>query len=104
MVEPVVRLLIGRGHRVIRARQAGLASEADSVVGSYALVGDLVIVTFDPHFRASARRGGARCLHIQPPERTARNRLAEYHADVVRLFLEARERLVTLPIAGPPAG
>jgi hypothetical protein len=32
---------------VTRARVAGLATEADPIVAEYALVADLVIVTFD---------------------------------------------------------
>lgn len=101
MVDPVALLLIGRGHVVTRAREAGLATEDDAVVVDYALVDDLVIVTFDSDFRRSIRRRGARCLHIRPPERTARPRLAEHYPEVVRLFNE-RGRLVTLPRYGEP--
>ena len=102
MVEPVAWLLEGRGHRVIRAREAGLADELDPVVVDYALVDDLVIVTFDPDFRkAIRRRGEGRCLHIHTPERTARARLAAHYREVVRHFSE-RARLVTLPSLGPP--
>jgi predicted nuclease of predicted toxin-antitoxin system len=100
MVEPVALLLIGRGHRVIRARDAGLAAEEDVVLIDYALVDDLVIVTFDPDFRRAIRRRGGRCLHVRDPERTARARLAKYYREVIRLF-EGRARLVTLPSEGP---
>jgi predicted nuclease of predicted toxin-antitoxin system len=71
------------------------------VIIDYALVADLVIVTFDPHFRSSARRRGARCLHISPPERTARRRLANHFRAVMDLFWEGA-LLVTLPREGEP--
>jgi predicted nuclease of predicted toxin-antitoxin system len=103
MVEPVALLLEGRGHRVTRARDAGLASEDDPIVIDYALVDDLVVVTFDPDFRAAIRRRGeGRCLHIHAPERTARERVAEHYHEIVRLFEEERARIVTLPANGPP--
>jgi hypothetical protein len=74
MVEPVSRLLIGRGHVVIRARDAGLATEEDMILVEYSLVDGLVIVTFDPDLhRAVRRRGEGRCLRILAPERTARS-------------------------------
>jgi predicted nuclease of predicted toxin-antitoxin system len=101
MVEPVARLLTGRGHRVVRARDAGLADEEDWVVVEYALIDDLVIVTFDPDFRRSIVRRGARCLHVRTPERTARQRLADHYYGVVKHFNE-RARLVTLPADGEP--
>ena len=101
MVEPVATLLNGRGHPVRRAREVGLDKEADIVVIDYALIANLVIVTFDPDFRSSARRQGARCLHIRPPERTARRRLSDRYSEVVDLFWEGAV-LVTLPTEGPP--
>jgi predicted nuclease of predicted toxin-antitoxin system len=101
MVEPVVALLIGRGHPVRRARDVGLATDDDAVLGDYVLIDDLVIVTFDPDFRSSARRKGARCLHIRPPERTARERMRTYYREVVALFWDGA-RLVTLPANAPP--
>lgn len=102
MVEPVALLLNGRGHVVIKARDAGLAAEDDTVVIDYALVDDLVIVTFDPDFRSAIRRRGeGRCLHIVGQERTARARLAEHYDEVVQHFNQ-RARLVTLPADGPP--
>jgi predicted nuclease of predicted toxin-antitoxin system len=101
MVEPVADLLNGHGHPIRRARDVGLADETDAVIADYALFADLVIVTFDRHFRSSARRKGARCLHILSPERTARERLAHHYREVVALFY-ARERLVTLPADGIP--
>lgn len=101
MVEPVARLLNGRGHVVIRARDAGLASEEDGVIADYALIANLVIVTFDPDFRRAIRRRGGRCLHVRPPERTARNRLREHYREVAGMFV-AHARLVTLPARGSP--
>jgi predicted nuclease of predicted toxin-antitoxin system len=69
MVDQVATLLIGRGHPVRRLREVGLANEEDLIVAEYAIETDLVIVTFDPDFRSSAVRKGARCLHIRTPER-----------------------------------
>ena len=103
MVEPVAALLMGRGHPVRKARDVGLADEPDAIIAEYALAADLVIVTFDPDFRSSLRRRGARCLYIRPPERTARERLAERYREVVRL-LWSGQALVTLPPDGPPFG
>jgi hypothetical protein len=37
MVEPVVLLLNGRGHRIIRARDAGIEAEDDQTLVEYAL-------------------------------------------------------------------
>jgi predicted nuclease of predicted toxin-antitoxin system len=102
MVEPVALLLNGHGHRVIRARDAGLADETDSVIMEFAFFADLVIVTFDPDFRSSARRKGARCLFIRTPERSARQRLAEHFGAVIDLFAGGA-LLVTLPAGGPPS-
>jgi predicted nuclease of predicted toxin-antitoxin system len=102
MVEPVAALLNGRGHPVRRARDVGLAAEEDIVIIEYALETDLVIVTFDPDFRSSVRRKGARCLHIRPPERTARQRLRTQYRAVVDHFWGGA-LLVTLPREGPPA-
>jgi hypothetical protein len=101
MVEPVALLLNGRGHVVVRARDAGLDRDADNVVVEYALIENLVVFSFDPDIRRVIRRCGARCLHIHPPERTARERLAEHYRGVVRHF-NARAHLVTLPRSGPP--
>jgi len=101
MVEPVAALLNGRGHPVRRARDVGLADEADIVIIDYALEFDLVIVTFDRDFRSAVQRQGARCLHIRPPERTARRRLREEYEAVIALFLGGA-LLVTLPREGDP--
>jgi predicted nuclease of predicted toxin-antitoxin system len=103
MVEPVALYLMGRGHPIRRARGVGLADALDITITDYALARDLVIVTFDPDFRSSARRQGARCLHIQHPERTARERLRSYYREVVDLFWGGAS-LVTLPRNGPPVG
>jgi predicted nuclease of predicted toxin-antitoxin system len=103
MVEPVAALLNGHGHPVRRARDVGLADETDIVIIEYAHSTDLVIVTFDQDFRSSLRRKGARCLHIRPPERTARRRLADRYREVVDLFW-AGELLVTLPADAPARG
>jgi len=101
MVDPVADYLQGNGHPVRRGRSVGLADEEDSVVADYAIVEDLVIVTFDTDFRSAARRKGARCLHIRPPERTARERLREHYREIVDLIWDGAD-LVTLPPDGPP--
>ena len=94
---------MGRGHPVIRARDAGLADAEDGVIADYALGADveLVVVTFDIDFRNTLRRRGCRCLHIRPPERTARDRLAARYEEVIELLAQG-ERLVTLPNDGVP--
>ena len=99
MVEPVAAYL--NGHPVRRAREVGLAAEDDIVIMEYALEADLVIVTFDPDFRSGARRKGAHCLHIRPPERTARRRIRTHYQAVVDLLWEGA-LLVTLPAQGSP--
>ena len=96
MVEPVVTLLNGRGHRIIRARDAGIAAEDDQTLVEYALAADLVIVTFDNDLRDKVVRGECRCLHMRPPERTARQRLADVHEQVVALFVLQRASLVVI--------
>ena len=103
MVEPVTALLMGRGHPIVRARDAGLASESDQVLIEYALARRLVVVTFDRDFRSAVVRGGCRCLHILPPERSARQRLAAHYSETIRLLFGAA-RLVSLPSDGPPQG
>ncbi len=100
MVEPVVLLLNGRGHRIIRARDAGIEAEDDQTLVEYALARDLVVVTFDKDLRDSALRGRCRCLHIRPPERTARQRLADAHAVIVHCFLAQACELATLASDG----
>jgi predicted nuclease of predicted toxin-antitoxin system len=61
MVEPVARLLMGRGHPVTRARDVGLQDDDDLVMVDFALErGDLVIGTFDNDFRRSVVRRGCR--------------------------------------------
>ena len=68
MVEPVALLLVGRGHVVIRARDAGLATVADNVLVEYALIKEVCSRRqLDPDIRRSIRRCGARCLHVHPP-------------------------------------
>jgi hypothetical protein len=59
MVEHVALLLIGRGYRIVRASEAGLSASPDGDVIEYALVDDLVVVTFDPDFRSKVRAGVA---------------------------------------------
>jgi predicted nuclease of predicted toxin-antitoxin system len=105
MVDPVADLLMGRGHPVVRARDAGLADAEDWVIAEYAQANasDMVVVTFDIDFRNSLRRRDCRCLHIRGRERTARARLADYYREVV-LLIGAGQRLVTLPSEGPPVG
>jgi predicted nuclease of predicted toxin-antitoxin system len=100
MVEPVADYLNGRGHPVRRVRDIGLASADDIDVAAYASAHDLVVVTFDRHFRNSLIRRNCRCLHIEGVERTARNRLAEHYRSIVDLFYDGR-REVVLPRNGP---
>jgi predicted nuclease of predicted toxin-antitoxin system len=102
MVEPVARLLNGRGHRTVRARDAGLATEPDEILVDYALANDLVVVTFDPDLRTRVRRRGCPCLHIRTPEITAAERLRQHYEAIITLFREGHP-LVTLPLEGPPA-
>jgi hypothetical protein len=71
MVEPVAAFLNGRGHRIVRARQVGLAADDDAVIAEYSLANDLVVVTFDYDLRSSVLRRGCRCLHAPPREATA---------------------------------
>ena len=95
MVEPVVRLINGRGYRIRRARDVGLADEDDQAVVEYCLSAELVLVTFDADLRDKALRGLCRVLHVKAPERTARERLAVVMSDVVQFFAHGR-RLVTV--------
>lgn len=96
MVEPVARLLIGRGHPVIRARDVGLDDDDDIVIADFALEGgDLVVVTFDHDFRRAVVRRGCRCLHIRGREATARQRLAAAYREAFARF-SAGERDVRL--------
>jgi predicted nuclease of predicted toxin-antitoxin system len=96
MVEPVVLLLNGRGHRVIRARDAGIEAEDDQTLVEYALANALVVVTFDRDLRDKSLRGGRKCLHIRPPERTARDRIAAAYATVADCFARQSRPLVTV--------
>lgn len=100
MVEPVVLLLNGRGHRIIRAREAGIDAEDDQTLIEYALARSLVVVTFDKDLRDKTRRGGCRCLHIRPPERSARERLAVAYDAMIQLLAEGSCELVTLAADG----
>jgi Domain of unknown function (DUF5615) len=102
MVEPVVDLLTGHGHKVTRVRDAGLATDDDAVVAEYALSFDLVVVTFDYDLRNRAVRGGAACLHIPPPERTAYARVQDHYSALADLLKGAPHSLVVLPRNGPP--
>ena len=86
MVEPVVLLLNGRGHRVVRAREAGIEAEDDQTLVEYALANRLAVVTFDKDLRDKSLRGGCKCLHIRPPERTARDRIATAYTEIVDCF------------------
>jgi Domain of unknown function (DUF5615) len=97
MVEPVARLLIGRGHPVIRARTAGLADDEDIVISDFAMEHDLIVVTFDHHFRRAAVHRGCRCLHILPPERTARTRLADAYREIADRFYAGERMVKVLP-------
>lgn len=99
MVEPVVSLLNGRGHRVLRARDVGVEKEEDQVLVEYALANRLTVVTFDRDLRDSVVRSGCPCLHIRPPERTARSRAAAAY-EPIRSALEAGHRLVTVTRTG----
>ncbi|WP_338198355.1 DUF5615 family PIN-like protein [Candidatus Nephthysia bennettiae] len=100
MVEPVADLLNGRGHLVTRVRDVGLSDATDEVISEYALTFDLVIVTFDRDFRNSARRRGARCLHIRPPELNAADRLRKYFDETIELL--GTSGFVVLPPKGSP--
>jgi hypothetical protein len=71
------------------------------VVADYAAFNNLVVVTFDPHFRRLAHSKEVRCLHIRTRERNARDRLREHYDETVALFYDGK-RLVTLPRNGPP--
>lgn len=99
MVEPVAMLLNGRGHRTVRAHQAGLATAEDADVAEYCLTNNLVVVTFDLDFRKAMLRAGCRCLCIRGRELTARERLADGYSRVIELF-ETGVHLVTLPTTG----
>jgi Domain of unknown function (DUF5615) len=104
MVEPVVLLLNGRGHRVIRARDAGIEAEDDQTLVEYALANKLVVVTFDRDLRDKSLRGGCACLQVRPPERTARDRLAAAYAKVVDLLCRGNPFVVLQPdgtVSGP---
>jgi len=101
MVEPVAALLQGRGHPVVRARDAGLATASDADLVAYALRQSLVLVTFDRDLGRAAVRQGCPVLRVQGPERTARARVGQHYAAVVaRLWAGAR--LVLIPRDGPP--
>ncbi len=95
MVEPVVNLLNGRGYRVRRTREAGLADEDDQVLVEYCLNWDLVLITFDSDLRDKAVRGQCRVVHIRTPERTARERVAAAFDEVIGQ-LSRGSRLVTV--------
>ena len=95
MVEPVTLLINGRGYRVRRAREVGLADEDDQALVEYCLAWDLVLVTFDPDLRNKALRGQCQVLHVRTPERTARQRLADA-MDVIVARLNLGHRLVSL--------
>ncbi len=99
MVHGVVDYLIGRGHPVRTARQVGLQQAEDAEVAEYALAQELVVVTFDADFRSSVLRHGARCLHIHPRETTARGRLKDAYADILKA-LQAGCHLVTVDAKG----
>jgi len=96
MVEPVVLLLNGRGHRVVRARDAGIEAEDDQTLVEYALANQLTVVTFDRDLRDKSLRGGCKCLHIRPPERTARDRVAAAYAAIVDCFGGQNRPLTTV--------
>lgn len=95
MVEPVTLLINGRGYRVRRAREVGLADEDDQALVEYCLAWDPVLVTFDPDLRNKALRGQCQVLHVRTPERTARQRLADA-MDAIVARLNLGHRLVTL--------
>lgn len=86
MVEPVAAFLNGRGHRIVRARQVGLAADDDTVIAEYARANDLVVVTFDYDLRSAVLRRGCRCLHVLPREATARRRVVDAYDGMVSLF------------------
>ncbi len=51
MVEPVVRHVNGRGYRIRRAGDVGLADEDDQTLVEYCLSWELVLITFDSDLR-----------------------------------------------------
>jgi predicted nuclease of predicted toxin-antitoxin system len=103
MVEPVAAFLNGRGHRVVRARQVGLAGDDDAVIAEYARANDLVVVTFDYDLRSSVLRRGCRCLHVLPRESTARRRVTSAYPAVVELLARGCH-LVTVDKEGHGVG
>lgn len=101
MVEQVAELLQGRGHRVVRARAAGLAKAADPEIAAYARSMELILVTFDRACARAAVRQGGRALYVQMPEQKARATVSQHYGEVVDL-LGSGAKLVTLPREGPP--
>lgn len=99
MVDPVVDYLNGRGHRILRARDVGLARASDADLVEYALANTLVLVTFDGHLRDSSLRAGCPCVHFRPREITARKRISDCYDETTRL-LRAGVRLVTIDSKG----
>lgn len=66
MDKAVVRLLNGRGHRVVRAFDAGLTTASDADIVEYVLAKRLTLLTFDPDLRNSALHGECQVVHIRP--------------------------------------
>jgi hypothetical protein len=59
-----------------------------------------VIVTFDNDLRDKVLRGRCRCLHLRPPERTARQRVAAAYDEISSLFVDQEAALVVLSREG----
>jgi len=89
-------LLQGKGHRLVRAKEAGLAKADDSDLAEYALAKRLVVVTFDADFKRLAFDRGCRVLYVRHPERTARERIAAQHSEISALLVRRRSCLVTV--------
>ena len=95
MVETVVLLINGRGFRIRRARDVGLADEDDQTLVEFCLQAELILITFDADLRDKALRGECRVLHIKTPERSARDRLGAVVDEVIGHFAGG-SRLVTI--------
>lgn len=89
-------LLQGKGHRLVRAKEAGLDKAVDSELAEYALAKRLMVVTFDADFKRLAFDRGCRVLYVRHPESTLRERIAAHHVEISALLMGRRSRLVTV--------
>lgn len=104
MVDPVVTLLNGRGHRVRKAREVGLDDEEDQILVEYALANSLIVVTFDRDLRDKSLRGGCQCLWIRHDEVTAKYRVADGYREICKLLQGRRPLVVVHPDGRVTAG